>query len=191
MSLRWEKVCIFWYHLTINVTNQILSVCYRWKHVRVTTIRRITSTVDNRQSPVQESTHYISRMSWLLTPSVRKWVSQRLNYAHVSCVCIMTTGNLAWHSVTSCVFCDRVTYPFNQTLTTSSYIYLFMGRDSSVGIATRYGLDGPGIESRWGGEIFRTRPDRSWGPPSLLYNGYRVLPGGKAAGAWCWPPTPI
>ena len=25
-----------------------------------------------------------------------------------------------------------------------------MGRDSSVGIATRYGLNGPGIESRWG-----------------------------------------
>ena len=24
------------------------------------------------------------------------------------------------------------------------------GRDTSVGIATRYGLDGPGIESRWG-----------------------------------------
>jgi hypothetical protein len=24
-----------------------------------------------------------------------------------------------------------------------------MGRDSSVGTATRYGLDGPGIESRW------------------------------------------
>ena len=38
--------------------------------------------------------------------------------------------------------------------------------DSSVGIATRYGLYSPGIESRWG-EIFRTRPDRSWGPPSL------------------------
>ena len=26
-----------------------------------------------------------------------------------------------------------------------------MGRDNSVGIATRYGLDGPGIESQWGG----------------------------------------
>jgi hypothetical protein len=25
-----------------------------------------------------------------------------------------------------------------------------VGRDSSVGIATHYGLDGPGIESRWG-----------------------------------------
>jgi hypothetical protein len=53
------------------------------------------------------------------------------------------------------------------------------GPGSSVGIVTGYGLDGPGIESRWGGEIFRTRPDRPWGPPSLLYNGYRVFPGGK------------
>ena len=24
-----------------------------------------------------------------------------------------------------------------------------MGRDSAVSVATRYGLDGPGIESRW------------------------------------------
>ena len=31
---------------------------------------------------------------------------------------------------------------------------------------------------------FHTHPDRPWGPPSLLYNGYRVFPGGKAAGAW-------
>ena len=30
-----------------------------------------------------------------------------------------------------------------------------------------------------GGEIFRTCPDRPWGPPSLLYNRYRVFPGGK------------
>ena len=52
------------------------------------------------------------------------------------------------------------------------------GPGSSVGIVTAYGLDGPGIESRWG-EIFRTSPDRPWGPPSLLYNGYRVFLGGK------------
>jgi hypothetical protein len=32
--------------------------------------------------------------------------------------------------------------------------------------------------SRWG-EIFRTYPDLLRGPPSLLYNGYRVFPGGK------------
>ena len=40
-----------------------------------------------------------------------------------------------------------------------------------------------------GGEIFRTFPDRPWGPPSLPYNGYRVFPEGKAAGAWRWQPT--
>jgi hypothetical protein len=28
-----------------------------------------------------------------------------------------------------------------------------------------------------GGKIFRTFPDWPWGPPSLLYNGYRVFPG--------------
>jgi hypothetical protein len=33
-----------------------------------------------------------------------------------------------------------------------------------------------------GGEIFRTCPDRPRGPPSLLYNGYQVFPGGKE-----WP----
>jgi hypothetical protein len=30
-----------------------------------------------------------------------------------------------------------------------------------------------------GGEIFHTCPYRLWGPPSLLYNGFRVFPGGK------------
>ena len=30
-----------------------------------------------------------------------------------------------------------------------------------------------------GEEIFRSCPDQPWGPPSLLYNGYRVFPEGK------------
>ena len=34
------------------------------------------------------------------------------------------------------------------------------------------------------GEVFLTRPDGPWGLHSLLYNGYRVFPGGKAAGVW-------
>jgi hypothetical protein len=50
-------------------------------------------------------------------------------------------------------------------------------RDSSVGIAISYGLDGPGIESRWRRDF--PHPSRP-----ALYNGYRVIPGGKAAGAW-------
>ena len=48
------------------------------------------------------------------------------------------------------------------------------------------------IESRWrGGEIFRTRPDRPWGPPSHLCNGYRVfLPGVKRPGRGVDHPPP-
>jgi hypothetical protein len=51
------------------------------------------------------------------------------------------------------------------------------GPGSVVGIATGYGLDRPGIES---GRGFRACPERPWGPPSLLYNGYRVFPGVKS-----------
>ena len=42
------------------------------------------------------------------------------------------------------------------------------------GIATRYGMDGPVIESR---------PDRPWGPPSIQYYGYREFSVGKTGGA--------
>jgi len=55
---------------------------------------------------------------------------------------------------------------------------LTCGPGSVVGIVTGYGLDGLGIESQWG----RDFPDWPWGPPSHLYNGYRVFPGGKE-----WP----
>jgi len=55
---------------------------------------------------------------------------------------------------------------------------------------TGYGLDGQGIESRWG-EIFRTCPDRPWGPPSLLYNGYRVFPGVKSGWGVTLTPHPL
>jgi hypothetical protein len=57
------------------------------------------------------------------------------------------------------------------------------GLDSSVGVATCYGLDCSGIELRCGAYIFLSPPDLPWGPPSLLYNGYRVsLPGVKRSG---------
>ena len=46
-------------------------------------------------------------------------------------------------------------------------LYIKCGPGSVVGIATDYGLDGPGIESRWG-EIFRKSPDRPWAQASLL-----------------------
>jgi hypothetical protein len=52
------------------------------------------------------------------------------------------------------------------------------GPDSSVGIVTVYGLDGPTIESRWGRDFpHLSRPAlRSTQPP---VNGYRVFPRGN------------
>ena len=57
-------------------------------------------------------------------------------------------------------------------------VFEMCGPGSVVGIATGYGLGGRGYNPG-GGETFRTCPDVPWGPPSLLYNGYRVFPGGK------------
>jgi len=45
-------------------------------------------------------------------------------------------------------------------------IISYSGLGSSIGIATDYGLDGPG--SNPGGEKFSARPNQPWGPPSLL-----------------------
>ena len=58
-----------------------------------------------------------------------------------------------------------------------------MGRDSSVGIATRYGLGGPGIESRWGARFstpVQTGPGAHAQPLVQWVPGLSL--GGKAAG---------
>ena len=64
-----------------------------------------------------------------------------------------------------------------------------MGRNSVVGIATRYGLEGPGIESRCRRDFpHQSRP--VLGPTQPLVQWVPCLfPGGTAAGSWRWPPT--
>jgi hypothetical protein len=63
------------------------------------------------------------------------------------------------------------------------------GRDRSVGRATRYGLDGPGIESRLGRDFpYPSRP--SLGATHYLLQWVPgIFAGRKAAEAWRWPPT--
>jgi len=123
-----------------------------------------------------------NRMDWAFTQCLLSWLQEREARMHVA----LTVGSrfnlwqtfelvlfifpLSLHRVTS-------TRP-NSSFQIPSYSSFISGSGSSVGIATGYGLDGTGIESRWG-EILRTSPDRPWGPPSLLYNGYLVFPGGK------------
>jgi hypothetical protein len=67
---------------------------------------------------------------------------------------------------------------------------LLLGRDNVVGIATRYGLDGPGIERRWGRDF--EHPSRpALGPIQLPVNRVQGLfLRSKAAGSWRWPPAP-
>jgi hypothetical protein len=69
----------------------------------------------------------------------------------------------------------NITYYNNVPTPTSTY----RSRDSSVGIATGYGLDDRGVGDRVPAESrissSSRRPDRLWGPPSLLYNEYRSL----------------
>ena len=72
---------------------------------------------------------------------------------NVWCVC-------EWRSVWRCIL--------------EKYYGPLVVQDSLVDITTRYGRDGPRIEIQWGIETSRTRPDLSWSPFRLLYNGYQV-----------------
>ena len=59
-----------------------------------------------------------------------------------------------------------------------------VGQDSTVGIASRYGLDGTGIESRWVRDF--PHPSRlAMGPTQRPIQWVPALfPGDEAAGAW-------
>jgi hypothetical protein len=103
-----------------------------------------------------------------------------------------TTLQIKQGAVVDCPVLDR--FRVQNLLTEPTVLVIctgfLVGRDSSVCIATRYGLDGPGIESRWG----RDFPHPSRPALGLTHSPIQwvpgLSPGGKAAGVWLWPPTP-
>jgi hypothetical protein len=58
-------------------------------------------------------------------------------------------------------------------------VQLLGGPGTVVGIATGYGLDDSGIESRWGARFSAPVQTAPAALPTLLYNGYWLFPGGK------------
>jgi len=57
-----------------------------------------------------------------------------------------------------------------------------VGRDGSVGIATRYGLDGPGIEGLWGARFFVPVQTGPGAHPASYTMGTGSFPGVKRPG---------
>ena len=56
-------------------------------------------------------------------------------------------------------------------------------------LATCYGLDSLGIKSGWGRHLLHLSR-LALGPPNFLYSGFQVIPRGKMARVWYWPPPP-
>jgi hypothetical protein len=61
--------------------------------------------------------------------------------------------------------------------------FMHLGRDSSAGLATRYGLDGPEIESRWGRDPSTSVQTGTQAHPASSEIGIGSLSGAKVAGA--------
>ena len=62
------------------------------------------------------------------------------------------------------------------------YVRISVGRDSVVGIATRYGLDGPDIESWWGARFSALDQTGPGAHPDSYTMGTGSLPGVKRPG---------
>jgi hypothetical protein len=80
------------------------------------------------------------------------------------CIRVATTFLLQVSEIRMCEPANKDGLMYKQN--SHSYVFncLRAVRDSVVGIATHYGLDGPGIESR----MEQDCADQPWGPLSLL-----------------------
>jgi len=143
----------------------------------VTRIRKQSDYIKNLEMPNQKPVTYIwQRPSRYIVTDLYNVLFTVRTQQYITVLiyrCALTVNNTLY---------KLVTYSNSQ----SFHLLTYLLRDNPVRIATRYWLEGSGIEPRYW-RVSRTLPNRPCGPPSLLYNGYRVFPGGKAAGAWLSP----
>jgi len=71
------------------------------------------------------------------------------------------------------------------------HIRVLLEPDSSVGIATGYGLDGPGIEYRWGARFSATLQTGPGAHPAACTMGTRSFPGVKSGRGVTLTPYPL
>jgi hypothetical protein len=100
----------------------------------------------------------------------QKYKPARINRCLIGKAVSITAHNLSVPTVSPISTSSLFTFKVFTFLRFDLCRVILVGRDSSVDIATRYGLDGPGIKSLWG-EIFRKHPDRTGGIPCLFLGG--------------------
>jgi len=81
--------------------------------------------------------------------------------------------------------------PAVESLTFDIVLRYLVGRNSSVGIATGYGLDGPGIESRWGARFSAPVQTVPGTHPASCTMGTRSFPGVKSGRGVTLTPHPL
>jgi hypothetical protein len=152
-----------------NVTYAVLNRL--WNDERDWNLRTPSKVTNFVPRPLE----YKSRATWPTSTLVKYAFQDRVS----------TSDALGCRSCNDTTVCTGYSEYYDPRLHTPLLLILFIYRylvvhlTSSVGIATRYGMDGPGIESQWGRDFpHPSRPDL--GPTQPL-----------VAAAWHWPTTPI
>jgi hypothetical protein len=135
---------------------------------------RNTYTLDSIREP--EAAAAVQKCSWWWAKCCPKHVEQRLNnkrfYNWVFIWLVILFEDMKMHGTTNHKFIYVYVCVFLQHLINVKHIFMKHYMRPCTGWTVQ--VSNPG-----GGEIFRTCPDRPWGLPSPLYNGYLVFTGGK------------